>query len=168
MSHVNMLPSKPDVTNRLSLVEYSIFFTQFMWPCRLRTFVDRFRLSHSATVESSEHVANIVFVKNLLCSGPTQENAYILFKCMLTANENDNVHSLDAVDRVLVRIFHSLYLLVRNRIEQNHCLLLAGGYHKAATIVGAKRNYLSLKTQRAEWAPACNCDRYPSGENSKL
>lgn len=67
MSHVNMLPSKPDVTNKLSLVEYSIFFTQFMWPCRLRTFVDRFRLSHSATVESSEHVANIVFVRNLLC-----------------------------------------------------------------------------------------------------
>lgn len=37
-----------------------------MWPCKLRTFVLKFLLSHKATVESSEHVANNEFDKNLL------------------------------------------------------------------------------------------------------
>lgn len=36
-----------------------------MWPCKLRTFVLRFRLSHNATVESSEHVANKQSDRNL-------------------------------------------------------------------------------------------------------
>lgn len=75
MSHVKILPSKPDVTNKLSRVEYSIFLTQFMWPCKLRSFDERFRLSHSATVVSSEHVANIVFDKNLQIRQIECENA---------------------------------------------------------------------------------------------
>lgn len=82
MSHVKMLPSKPDVTNKLSLVEYSIFLTQFMWPCKLRTFVDRFRLSHNATVESSEHVANVVFVRNLLCCNANRTRINNKYACI--------------------------------------------------------------------------------------
>lgn len=58
MSHVKILPSKPEVTSKLSFREYSMFFTQFKWPCSDRTLDFRLRVSHSATVESSLHVAN--------------------------------------------------------------------------------------------------------------
>ena len=40
----------PDVTRALSCCEYSMFLTQFVCPCRVRTRVFKFRTSHSATV----------------------------------------------------------------------------------------------------------------------
>lgn len=65
ISHVNILPSRQDVTNNLSLTENSMFLTHLEWPRRERIFFLRLRISHSAIVVSSEHVANIRPSKNL-------------------------------------------------------------------------------------------------------
>lgn len=65
VSQMMTFPSNPDVTSNLVLVSYSIFFTQLVWPCKVHTFESSFLRSHSATVVSSEHVANNLLSRNL-------------------------------------------------------------------------------------------------------
>jgi hypothetical protein len=65
ISHVYILPSKPDVTSKPSRGENSMFFTQLEWPWRVRIWDFKLRASHSATVLSSLHVAKTRESKNL-------------------------------------------------------------------------------------------------------
>lgn len=65
ISQVYMLPSNPEVTNRLSREENSMFFTQLECPCRVRICVFKFLESQRATVLSSLQVAKTRESKNL-------------------------------------------------------------------------------------------------------
>lgn len=65
ISHPRIFPSKPEVTRIPSAAEYSMFFTQLLWPCRRRIRRFRFRTSHSATVWSSLQEANTRESRNL-------------------------------------------------------------------------------------------------------
>lgn len=65
ISQVKMLPSKPEVRRRPVLRSYSMFLTQFVWPLSSCSLCFKNLTSQSATVESSEHVANNLESRNL-------------------------------------------------------------------------------------------------------
>lgn len=114
MSHVKILPSKPEVTSKLSFREYSIFFTQFKWPCSDRTFDLRFRVSHRATVASSLHVAN-----NRLSMNLKKGNLILMSKRVKSKIESDwKYHLLYTVDTIGVSIFYGISFTICYRIEQ--------------------------------------------------